>query len=373
MRIAQVTKYFYPRRGGIESHVEGISEEFIKKGHSVTVYTSKEAGAKNNEEYKGIRVLRSKTWFTLFNGPFTPGILVNLLLGEYDLIHVHLPDPVNSVFALIASKIKKKPLYVTYHADLIKEEWFHKPFTFIYGFFLDMVLDAAVKIMPTTPSYVAKSQIPDKYRKKIVVAPNFVDVERFNPYIDGSRVRRELNCANKKIIFFLGRLVPYKGVEYIIKAFREAKKEVGDAVLIVGGRGPLKEKLMKLASELEVKDVVFTEIEDKDIPEYYAACDLFVLPSVTRQEAFGIALLEAMACGKPTITTNISGMPYVVGDAGLQVEPGNVEELTQAMLTLLRNEELRKELGERGRRRVESEFTQKKVAEKILEIYGVNR
>jgi len=370
MKIAQVTKYFHPHRGGIESHVLGISEGFARKGNEVLVYTSKTPEAGDGDEIDGIKVLRSRIWFTLFNGPFAPGILRDLLRGEYDLIHVHLPDPFNSVFALIASKVRKKPLYVTYHADIIKDRWYHRPFKLAYRVVLYAVLASAERIMPTTPNYVVGSQIPDRFKKKIEVVHNFVDLGRFSPMLYGRRVKNMHGLAgNKKIVLFLGRLVPYKGVEYLIKAFKKVEEEVEDSALIIAGRGPLKQELEGLAADLKLKGILFVDISDDDIPEYYAACDVFILPSITRQEAFGIALLEAMACGKPTVTTNISGMPYVVGDAGLTVRPGDPDDLSAAIIKLLRDEKLRKDLGMKARKRVEEEFNQDLVPEKILNIY----
>ena len=369
MKIAHVTKYFHPHRGGIESHVLGISEEFVARGNDVLVFTSNKPESQRREDVEGITVLRSRVFFTLFNGPFAPGIFADLMKEDYDLIHLHLPDPFNSVFALAASKIRGKPLFVTYHADIIKDRWYHIPFKFAYWFFMYAVLSSAVRIFLTTPNYVAGSQIPNKHRRKVEIVHNFVDAERFNPELSGARIRKEYSLENKKMILFLGRLVPYKGVEYLIKAYAKVKVSVKDAVLVIAGSGPLEDELKKMACDLKAEDALFVKAADDEIPEYYAACDVFVLPSVTRQEAFGIALLEAMASGKPTITTNISGMPYVVGDAGITVSPRDADALSSAIIAILSDQNLAKELGKKGRERVEKEFRKEIVAEKILKAY----
>lgn len=370
MRIAQITKYFHPHTGGIESHVLGISKGLVERGHEVIIYTSNDPKDANAEELDGMTIKRFPVLFTLFNGPFTPTLFFKLLSDDYDLIHVHLPDPANSIFAWITSMVKKKPLYVTYHADIIKEKWYHKPFTFTYSIFLGQILKKAKRIIATTPNYVTESQIPKKYRDKISIVPNFVDINRFTPLIYGRRIRQQHNIDEKrKVVYFLGRLVPYKGVDYLIKAYAEVKKAVPDSTLIITGRGPLESELRRLAADLKVEDVIFVQVSEEDIPEYYAACDLFVLPSVTRAEAFGIALAEAMACGKAVITTNISGMPYVVGEAGLTVPPKDEKALATAIIKLLKDDNLRKELGSKARERVEEEFNQDYVTEKILGIY----
>ncbi|MFZ2454949.1 MAG: glycosyltransferase [Candidatus Altiarchaeia archaeon] len=369
MRIAQVTKYFYPHMGGIESNALGISEGLADLGHAVLVLTSNIPGGEQAEELSGICVLRSRSYFTAFNDPFTPGIFANLMREDYDIIHVHLPDPFNSVYALLAAKIRKKPLFVTYHADIIKNRWYHLPFKIAYSFFSHQILKNATKIIATTPDYVKESQIPKKFRDRVVIVPNFVDSGKYIPELSGYRIRKEHSLDNKKVILFLGRLVPYKGVEYLIAAYKKIKENVKDATLVIAGEGPLEEELKKQASDLKLEGVVFTTVVEDDIPEYYAACDLFVLPSVTRQEAFGIVLLEAMSSGKPVVSTNISGMPYVVGDAGLVVPPKDPEALANAVIRILTEKDLRVKMGRRARERVEKEFNKEYAAEKTLKIY----
>ncbi len=369
MRIAQVTKYFHPHRGGIESNVLGISEGLADREQDILVLTSNIPRAVQTEEISGITILRSRSFFTFYNDPFTPGIFINLLKEDYDIIHLHLPDPFNSVYALLASRIRKKPLYVTYHADIIKNRWYHIPFKLAYGVFSYQVLKAASKIIATTPDYVKDSQIPKKFRDKVLIVPNFVDSGKYIPELSGYRIVKEHSLENKKVIFFLGRLVPYKGIEYLITAYKKVKEEVKDSALVIAGNGPLEPELKKLAADLRLEDVTFTTANEDDIPEYYAACDVFVLPSITRQEAFGIVLLEAMSSGKPVISTKISGMPYVVGDAGIVVSPKDSDALAAAIIRILTDKNLRVGMGRRARERVEKEFNKECAAEKTLKVY----
>ncbi|HIE34120.1 MAG TPA: glycosyltransferase [Candidatus Altiarchaeales archaeon] len=367
MRIAQVTKYFEPHHGGIESHVLGIARDLIDKGVEVLVFTSNIPECRKRENLNGIEIYRSRSFFTLSNGPFTPGIFLNLLKENYDLIHLHLPDPFCSVFALLTSLIRRKPLIVTYHADIIRERGCYKILNSVYEIFLYFVLWRAKKIIATTPNYAQESRILRKFRKKIEIVPNFVDAKRFNPDVDGEDILETYNLKSKGIVLFLGRLVPYKGVKYLIKAFSMVKEDLRDSALVIAGNGPLKEELKKIANE--IPDIIFLEIDEEKIPQYYAICDIFVLPSVTRQEAFGISLLEAMASGKPCITTNISGMPYVIGDTGILVEPRDVESMSSAIKKLLQDKKLVRELGKKARKRVEREFTLEKVIDKLDGIY----
>ena len=362
MRIAQVTKYFHPHHGGIESNVLGISRGIVEKGNEVLVFTSNIPKGRRKETFQGIEIHRANSLFTIFNAPFSPGIFLGLLSNDYDLIHVHSPDPFNEVFAWLASRIKGKPLVITYHSDIIKEKIYHLPFRLLFGLVENRILSRATRIIATTQAYVDGSKALRKFRNKIVVIPNFVDAGEFNPDIDGAKVRQKYGLGNDKVVLFFGRLVPYKGVKYLIDAFKGVK----GATLVIAGRGPLKEKLMKKAEP----GVRFIEPEDDEIPMLYSCCDVFVLPSVTRAEAFGITLLEAMASGKPTITTNMSGMPSVVGDTGILVKPKDSKALKEAIRKLLSDKNLSKDLGDRARTRVEEEFTLPIVVEKTERLYN---
>jgi rhamnosyl/mannosyltransferase len=374
MKILQITKYFYPNKGGIESNVLGISEELVKRGKRVTVLASNHPKTKRSEIYHGIKIKRSRIFFTLFRDPFHPGILIDLFQEKYDLIHLHLPDPFNSFFAWIASLLREKPLIITYHADILKERWYHKPFTFLYNFFQNLILNHSEFILATTPNYVKESSTLKKFEKKIKIVPNFVDFEKFkkfNQKVEANeikKIKRRYSLENKKIILFLGRLIPYKGVEYLIQAFSEVKEVMKDSILVIAGEGPLRKSLVELSRGM--KDVVFIKtLKDEEVPSLFASCDVFVLPSVTRQEAFGIVLLEAMIMEKPVISTNISGMPFVVNKAGILVPPRDTQALSDAIIKILSDEKLAKKLGRKARRRVKEEFTREKVVDKIEKVY----
>lgn len=365
MHVVQVTKYFFPHKGGMESQVLGIAEGLVGE-HKVSVLTSNAPVTANFELIGGINVYRSRVFFTLFNGPFAPGILVDLFKREYDLIQVHLPDPFNSLFALCASKLRNKPLVVTYHADIVKNKLVHKPFKFIHNFLSYAVLSQAKKIIATSPDYITCSDVLPQFRNKITVVPNFVDTRRFYPR-DGRVVRKQLGLEDKKIILFVGRLVPYKGLEYLIDAFRLVKEKRRDvALLIIGGGKP--DYMTKLVNQAG-NDVFFLTATDEELPYYYSACDVFVLPSVTRQEAFGIVLLEAMACGKPVIGTRVGGVPYVVGESGLTVEPRNTQELYHAIQKILSDSPHFSHYSFTKFLRVKDRFIQNNVTKEIIDLY----
>lgn len=366
VRIAQITKYFHPHVGGVESNVLGISKALVKRGHEVLVFTSNIPVTKKEDIISGIEVYRGTSYITLFNDPLFPEILISMLSEDYDLIHLHLPDPFTSVLALVVSLLRNKKLVVTYHADILKDKWYHKPFKLLYLPFQDLVLRRANNIIVTSPNYARESSVLMKFKDKIEVVPNFVDTTRFNPNVDGKGIREEYDLENKKIVLFVGRLVEYKGIIYLIDACALVNEKIGNVFLVIAGNGPLKDTLIKYAEE---DDVIFLDINDAELPELYASCDVFVLPSVTRQEAFGVTLLEAMASGKPCITSNISGMPYVVRGCGITVAPMDVKGLKEAILKILNDDKLATNLGRKGRERVEENFTIEKVIEQIEKIF----
>ncbi len=380
MEILNITKYFYPKYGGIETRNFYVAVYLSQKGHEIYVSTSKHAQNLNDFEiYEGINIRRHKILFKAFNDVFYPGIIGDIFKVNYDLVHVDLPDPVNSIFAFFASVIKNKPLIITYHADIEKEELEKFPASLIlkfYNIILKFILQRAKKIFVTSKDYAKSSKILRNFKfedegdgGKLVLSPNFIDENELNieNFDELEKIRKNLGLENKKIILFVGRLVQYKGVEYLLKSFKEAGKNFKDAVLLIIGEGPLRNQLENIVKNENIKNVRFLG-KVKELKYYYALCDIFVLPSITRQEAFGVVLIEAMYLGKSCITTNIeSGMKYVVdyGKAGILVKEKNIKELKNAIIKLLENENLRKEIGKNARKRVLENFSDTVVLEKF--------
>jgi glycosyltransferase involved in cell wall biosynthesis len=167
---------------------------------------------------------------------------------------------------------------------------------------------------------------------------------------------------------FSGRLIYYKGAEYLV----EAMHYVPDAHLIVVGKGPLLKNLQSIASRSHNNVSFIPFLPEAEFIAMYQACDIFVLPSVENSEAFGIVQLEAMICGKPVITTDLpTGVTYVNQDGvtGLVVPKRSVQALAQAIRTLLNNPDMRHQLGENARIRVSKEFTVDGMVDKTIALY----
>ncbi len=368
MRIAQVCPYFYPHIGGVESHVMDISLELKRRGHDVTVVTSKHGRVPAQDEVMGIPVLRSKVLLTLFRSPVTPRLTDDLEVVPADLYHTHSPPPVTSYFAARTSERTGVPLVVTYHCDLEVAGPAGPLVTGLYRRTLEaFAMSQATGVVATTHTYAATSR--SLWKLDPMVIPNAVDAKRFKPGASGTAIRKRYGIRETEpLVLFVGRLVRHKGIEYLLQALRQV-----DARLLVVGGGDSAARLKGLASSLGLEEKVdfAGRVAESEKPEYFAACDVLVLPSVSRLEAFGIAALEAMACGKPVVVSDVPGVREVITDGveGLLAEPMSPEDIARKIDRLLENSQERERMGLAGRHKVEKSFTVEKVVDGLEDLY----
>ena len=365
IRILQITKFFYPHFGGMEKVVRDINIG-LKENVNMKVLTCQVKGKGNKEIIDGIEVFRAGSIGTYFSVPisFTFPFLLKKLSKDRDILHFHLPFPL-SVMSYLLVKPRGK-IIVWWHSDILKPKSLYK----LYKPFLKRFLNKVDKIIVATPYHIKNSDILKDFEDKCEVVPYGIDVEQFN-FTDGikdkvEKIRREYG---PKIILFVGRLIYYKGLEYLIQAMKGV-----DAKLLIIGEGYLKENLQKLVDKLKIENKVFFlgRVGNSGIVAYYYACDIFVLPSIEKTEAFGLVQLEAMACGKSVVNTNLpTGVPYVSQSkiTGLTVPPKDAKALAGAINALLNDEYIKKKYGENGRKRVEKEFTVKTMTKKVLNLY----
>jgi glycosyltransferase involved in cell wall biosynthesis len=379
MKITQVSPFFPPHVGGLETYVFYVSRGLVQLGHEVTVITSKiPKSAPVREVIDGVQVVRLEPFGSFFGFPFLPSLLNNLWWADCDVIHGHINSPLTVEVAALVSKVRGTPFVLTYHADMLPEDvsigkvcW-ARGFSLFYERFLKSFnCQVSRKIILTSSSYLQLSKFTQKFEEKVIVVPNGVDLTRFNPSICGDEVRNRLTMDNEKLILFVGRLVPYKGLVVLFRAFSEVLKKGLKARLVLVGNGPLKKLLVDLAEELDIqRSVVFIgEVLLTDLPSYYRAADVFVLPSRSRSEAFGLAMLEAMACGVPIIATEVGGIPFVLKGNGILVPPGDSLSLVNAILNLLKNDDLRRMLGKQALIRAR-EFSWDQAVKEIERVYA---
>jgi glycosyltransferase involved in cell wall biosynthesis len=370
MKILQTPVRFYPFTGGVENYVYYLSRELVNSGNQVKVVCANEPDIESKQRVEGIEVERLPYMGKIANTNITTGLPGALSDGDYDIIHTHIPTPWSADWSAFYSNSKKKPLVVTYHNDIIGQGLASLVARIYNSVGLNYVLKTAAKIIITQPGYLQSSSYLAKYRDKIEVIPNGVDVEKFQP-IQAS------DNEDKSTIFFLSVLDEfhkYKGLDYLLEALKIVKNNVPDVKLIVGGKGVLLDHHQEMAASLGLKDnVEFAGfIPDEEIADYYSQASVFVLPSISSlQEGFGIVALEALACQTPVVTTDIVGVAQDLKQikGGIVIPPRDTHKLADAITQILSDAEMQKEMGQRGRKLVEEKYTWKGVASSMEKVY----
>lgn len=360
MKIIHLTKYYYPHLGGMENHVQLLSEELIKQKNIELKIIA--ANVKNKYEERtinNVKVIYLPRWFEKFSTAITPSLIKHLRKEKADIWHLHLPSPMAVISYLIAKP--KGKLVIMWHSDIIKQKFLLK----LYKPFLNKILKQTNIIIATSPQYVSSSPYLSKYKNKCKIIPLGIDTNYFKPTEKiTTQAKKIKEKFRRKIILFVGRLIYYKGLEYLIEAMKDI-----DADLLIIGSGKL-EKELKTKSKNHGNIHFLGKVDD--LRPYYAACDIFILPSIHRSEAFGIVQMEAMAFGKPVISTKLgTGVEFINqdGKTGILVEPKNSSELKNAIIKLLNDNVLCEKLGSYAKKRVQEEFTKEIVAKKVFDIY----
>ena len=367
IKILHTPVRFYPYVGGVENYVYSLSRYLVNFGHEVTVLCANVPKNKKTESINGVKVKRLGYIGRIANTHITPCLPIKLMKENFDVIHTHLPTPWSADWSSIFAKLKNKPLVLTYHNDIVSNG-FASYIAKVYNLTaLKLVLGTSKRIVITQPNYLDRSPYLKRYKDKIEIVPVGVDVEKFRP-LD---IEEDENT-----LFFLSVLDEfheYKGLEYLLKALKIVKEEIKDVRLIVGGDGVLRSYYQRMAHSLNLREnVEFVGfIPDDKLVEYYNRCAAFVLPSYSsKQEGFGIVLLEALACEKPVITTEIVGVSRDVEkyNVGKIVRPQDLQSLANAIIEVLQDKDLRREMGRNGRK-VAEKYSWETIARAVEKIY----
>ena len=370
MRIVHVAPYFHPHAGGVESHVRSLVREFARRGHDVTVVTSRfRRGLAATEMLEGYRVVRSRTLGVLFNTPLDLGTGVVLRGLDADVIHLHYPPPLTAFFATQALGDTKVPVCLTYHCDLFLAGAAGRLLSAAYErTLLPPTLARVDRVVVHTRSYGTTSAV--LRGRELEIIPSVVDLERFRPGLDARRPQAKLGLEGKRVVAFTGRLVPHKGVDVLLRALGELPNDVH---VVIVGNGPRLVDLRGIARRIGVADRVHfcASVTDDELPSYLAAADVFAFPSQNRLEGFGLAVAEAMACGLPVVTSDMPGVREVIDDGvqGLLVEPLLAEDLAAKIRILLDDRARARAMGAAGRRRVEERYSLNEVAGRLIRLY----
>lgn len=366
MKILQIGK-FYPIIGGLEKVIYeimlGVSSRSIRCDMLCAATGDHPPG--NMELNTYARLYCVPSWIKLAATMISPAMIIKLreICKDYDILHIHHPDPM-ACLALFFSGYKGKVI-LHWHSDILKQRVLLK-------FFLPFqkwMLRRADLVVGTSPVYIRDSHYLSQVQYKTDYIP--IGIDPVVPSQSGvDAIRRKY--LGKKIIFSLGRLVEYKGYEYLVRA---AQYLDDSYVVVIGGTGPMKSELSKLIHDLDVGHRVYLVgfLPDDELANYFGACDLFCLSSIMKTEAFAIVQLEAMSCRKPVISTNIagSGVSWVNqhGVSGLIADPKNGESLAETIKSVFKDPAYYEKLSDGALRRYEETFTRKLMIDKCLDLY----
>lgn len=338
MKILHLSKYYKPYSGGIEQVVADISEGCLLKGIESSVLAVNHNADSFDYDFNGVHVYGCKSDYHYASADISLSYILKLrkIIKDFDVIHVHLPNPLANI-ALLFANHKNKKIVVHWHSDIVKQ----KRLKILYLPLQQWILKRADVIITTSPVYAEYSEDLSAYKDKIKIIPIGINSENYT-------VNKELiqniktQYAGRKIIFSLGRLVYYKGFEYLVESASYLSDEF---VILIGGNGEEKNTLNKLISDRSLQDKVklLGFVKDDELPSYFAACDMFCLPSIEKSEAFGVVQLEAFLFNTPVVSCDIkgSGVGWVNKNdvSGLVVPPKNPKALAEAFEFIAANPE----------------------------------
>jgi glycosyltransferase involved in cell wall biosynthesis len=321
MRIVQTPVRFYPYIGGVENFVYELSKALVSRGHGVRIICSDE-GQEGKQQDMDVKALPYA--FKVANTNITPSLPFALREESYDIMHTHMPTPYTADVSTYVSKMRDKPVVLTYHNDIVAHDALRVVSSAYNRILMPCLLRTVDAVTVSTDIY--KKKLKEKFpetRGKMEVIPPGIDTEHFKP--------AERQRHDRKKAFFLSVLDEfhrYKGLDYLLEAVRGL-----DIELVVAGAGKLLDEYRKKAGE----NVIFLgRISEEEKIRRYQSSDIFVLPSTSaEQEGFGIVALEALACGTPVIVSSIVGMAEDVrkNGCGIVVPPGDVNALREAMMS----------------------------------------
>jgi len=374
MRIAHITPTFPPYFAGMGNVCYYQTRELAQLGHEVSVFT---AAVPNRQatRFPGIKVHQLPAVFRLGNAPLTPGLL---RMRNFDILHLHMPFIFGAELTWLNARLRGQPYVVTYQMDLCGLGLRRYLFALYQRLLVGTVLNDAALIMPSTLDYALASRLRpflERFPEKIVPVPVGVDISLFRPTVDVSALRRRYSLeGDDRVILFvaaLDRAHSFKGLSILLEALAAPPPSRTRALIV--GEGELKSMYVHLTRRLGLSDrVTFCgRVPQEQLPAHYALADCLVLPSVTSDEAFGMVLLEAMACATPVIASNLPGVRSVVKDGvdGLLVQPGSTDDLRCKLDVLLADSALSREMGQRGRVKVEADYPWAKIGKQLERAY----
>ncbi len=358
MKILHIPNYYNPHIGGIEK----TTEDFINalpESYEQKVICFKDAKTTVVETVDGVEVTRVGCQMKVYSQSIALGYKKELdrLFKEFnpDIVVFHYPNPFVATYLKKHLKKKKFKFILYWHLDIIKQKLLGK----LFNAQTNYLLKTADVIVSTSENYVRGSKFLTAHKDKVKVIPSCVNDERF---VVNEKIREKAEAIrednkNKNIVFTCGRHVEYKGLRYLLDS---AKLLSNDYIVYIGGQGPLTDSLKKKAKGMT--NVKFLgKLSDDDLKSYLMASDIYAFPSITKNEAFGIALAEALGFGKPSVTFTIpgSGVNFVSlnNETGIEVANKDSNAFAAAIEKIAKNEELKNKFSENAKNRFKDNFS----------------
>ncbi len=365
MKVTHLGKFYPPVAGGMERVLQALCEGEREQGidsRALVVGTTKDT---RHDVVGGVPVTRAGSVLKVGSVWFAPALIRLLGSIDADILVLHEPNPM----ALLAYAVRRPRtrLVIWYHSEVLRPRWRYRLF---YQPFLNVPLSRAARIVVSSPALAEHAEALAAHRRRCAVIPFGLDIAAAGQPESHPAVAAVRQRWTGPVALFVGRLVPYKGVDVLLRALRDRP-----LAAVVIGDGPLRAHLQDEAARLGIADRTFFPgaLDDAAVAAWYGACDLFVLPSVTRAEAFGLVQLEAMARGKPVVSTRLAtGVPWVNVDGvtGFTVPPGDAAAMGEALGRLADDVELRRRMGEAARQRYTGEFRRARMADRTAALYA---
>jgi glycosyltransferase involved in cell wall biosynthesis len=364
MRILHIYKDYYPPIvGGMEMFMALLCREMKGRADVEALVCSRSLRSRVRS-VDGVRVTEVGELFRILSAPIAPAFPLFLKRARHDILHFHLPNPT----AVMSYLITRPPgrVVVQYQSDIVRQAFALKT----YGRFLRKFLGLADAIIVSSPNYLETSDHLAPFKEKCRIIPLGIDLDEFELKETEQNAARALQEKyGGRFLLFVGVLRYYKGVDYLLEAMQQV-----DCPLVVVGDGPERQTLESKRAALGLEDKVhFTgQIEQRDLVQHLHACETFVFPASHRSEAYGISLVQALACSKPAVSTRLgTGTSFVNldGETGIVVEPRDPGALADAINRLLGDDELRRRLGANGTERARTLFSKERTVDEIWNLY----
>ncbi|KPJ98059.1 MAG: hypothetical protein AMK71_12050 [Nitrospira bacterium SG8_35_4] len=343
--ILIVLYYYLPYVSGLTGYARDLAEHLVKKGHRVTVLTTRhEKALPEKEVINGVNVVRAPVLLKISKGVLAPTFWLQVIRAarKSDIVNFHLPLADVGLSSLF---IKKEKIISTYHCDLnLGSGILNKIIEKLSFFLMNIVLKKSGKIVTNSIDYFSHSYFKKYINKAVQIYPPINKIN-FGP-TDYSALLNKLSLDEQSYkIGFVGRIVAEKGIRYLLQSIPFMRGKIEHFYIVIAGEygrvagGSVIKDLTNCAAENSDKIIFAGSLKKNELLEFYSMINVLVLPSIDPLESFGMVQVEALLCGTPVIATNLPGVRVVINQtgAGYLIEPKNSEDLAMKLIEMKEN------------------------------------